>query len=275
MAVKIVTDSTSDIPPELARELDVAVVPLTVFFGEEAFRDGVDITHEEFFRRLTANDVFPRTTQPTAADFLEVYGPLVEQGHEIVSMHISGKLSGTMNSARAARQEMADARIELVDTELGSLAITLAVKAAAEAAQRGEPFESVVNEARAASASVELYVVLDTLEYLHRGGRIGKAQSLVGSLLSLKPILKLEDGEIHPHEKVRTRQKAVQRLLEIASAGAPYKEIAVAHVTTPEEVARFTEHLASLTDAPVLVGEIGPVVGAYAGPRAVGVALRK
>ena len=275
MAVKIVTDSTSDIPPELARELDVAVVPLTVFFGEEAFRDGVDITHEEFFQRLTTSGVFPRTTQPTAADFLEVYGPLVEQGHEVVSMHISAKLSGTMNSARAAQQELPDARIELVDTGMASLGMTLAVKAAAEAAQRGEPFDSVVNEARTASQSVELYVVFDTLEYLQRGGRIGKAQSLVGSLLSLKPILKVEDGEIHPHEKVRTRPKAIQRLLDIASAGAPYRDIGIAHVTTAEEVARLTEHLAPLTEGSVLAGEIGPVVGAYAGPRAVGIALRK
>ncbi len=275
MAVKIVTDSTSDIPPELAKELDIAVVPLTVFFGEEAFKDGIDMTHDEFFRRLTTGAILPRTTQPTIGDFLDVYKSLADQGHEIVSIHISDKLSGTLNSARGARQELPGAKIELVDTRLASMAMTLVAKAAAEAASSGADVEAVAQTARDVAGNIDLFVVLDTLEYLQKGGRIGKAQSLVGSLLSLKPILSMVDGEIHPHEKVRTRSKALQRMMEIASEGAPYEEVAFIHEVPDAEVAHLVERLVPLTSKPVLSGRIGPVVGTYAGPGAIGIALRK
>ena len=275
MTVKIVTDSTSDIPPELAKELGIAVVPLTVFFGEEAFKDGIDMTHDEFFQRLTTGAVLPRTTQPTIGDFLDVYKSLADQGHEIVSIHISDKLSGTLNSARGARQELPDAKIELVDTRLASMAMTLVAKAAAEAASSGADFETVAQTARDVAGSIDLFVVLDTLEYLQKGGRIGKAQSVVGSLLSLKPILSMVDGEIHPHEKVRTRSKALQRMMEIASEGAPYEEVAFIHQAPEAEVAHLRERLVPLTSKPVLSGRIGPVVGTYAGPGAIGIALRK
>ncbi len=275
MAVKIVTDSASDIPPEMAKELDVTVVPATIFFGDEAFKDGIDLTQEEFFRRLTTGAVHPKTSQPSVGDFLEAYTPLVGEGHDIVSVHVSGKLSGTINSARNASQELPDARIETVDSGLASMGTTLAVKVAAEGARRGLPADQVAKAAARAAARIEFYVVFETLEYLQKGGRIGKAQALVGSLLSLKPILKLEDGEIRPHEKVRTRAKAVRRLIEIAESNGPYRTIALVHKTTPEEAQLFTERLAPLSRAPVITGEIGPAVGAHSGPGAIGVALLK
>ena len=143
MSVKIVTDSTSDMPPELAAELGVTVVPLTVFFGEEAFKDGIDITRDEFMTRLTSGGVHPKTSQPSAADFLAVYKALTEAGDEVVSVHVSGKLSGTLNSAHGAVQELPGARIELVDTQLASLALTLVVRAAAVAANGGATVEEV------------------------------------------------------------------------------------------------------------------------------------
>ncbi|MCY4581539.1 MAG: DegV family protein, partial [Chloroflexi bacterium] len=227
MAVKVVTDSASDIPAELAGKLGISVVPCTVFFGAEAFKDGVEITKEEFFHRLTTGDVMPTTTQPSVGDFLDVYRPLAERNYEIVSVHVSGKLSGTVNSARLAAEELPNATVEIVDTDLASMGVALAAKAAVDAAAGGADAAGAAEAARNAAANTEVFVVPDTLEYLKRGGRIGGAQALLGSLLSMKPILKLKDGEVHPHEKVRTKGKAVQRMCDIAASGGPYREAAV------------------------------------------------
>lgn len=275
MAVRIVTDSTSDIPPDLAQELDITVVPLTVFFGEEAFRDGIDISHDEFFERLTTGNDLPRTTQPTVGDFLETYQPLVEAGHEIVSIHVSDKLSGTLNSARSACQELPNARIELVDSGLASLGLALVAKAAAEAAKAGSSVEDIVKLARETAESIEVFVVLDTLEYLQKGGRIGKAQAVIGSALALKPVLTLVDGEIHPYTKVRTRTKALQRMKDLAASGAPHNEIALIHEAPQAEVEELENYLKPLATKPIISGRIGPVIGTYAGPGVIGFVLRK
>ena len=275
MAVRVVTDSATDFPPELAAELGVVVVPATVFFGEQAFRDGVDLSHEEFFRRLTTGNVMPKTAQPNVAEFLEAYKPIVEAGDSIVSVHVSSKLSGTLNSAQNAAQELPGARIETVDSLNASFGAALIVKAAADAAKAGGDVDAVAQAARGAVGSTRLFIVLDTLEYLQKGGRIGKAASLAGSLLALKPILTIADGEIHPHEKVRTRAKAVERMLAIAEADAPYDEVALVHVTTPETVEAVLARLAPLSGKPVVVGRVGPAVGTYSGPGAVGIVLRK
>ena len=275
MAVKVVTDSVSDMPPAIAAELGITVVPLTVFFGDEAFKDGIEIQHDEFFERLTTGGVHPRTTQPTVGDFVEAYKTAAEGGNDIVSVHVSDKLSGTMNSARSAAAEVPDVKIEIVDTQLASLAITLVAKAAAEAANAGGTLAEVAAVAREVSSKVELFFVLDTLEYLHKGGRIGKAQAVLGGLLSIKPVLKMVDGEIHPHEKVRSRAKAIARLKEIVAAGANYDEIAFIHEASEEEVTAISEFVAPLTSKPVIVSHIGPVVGTYAGPGVLGFALRR
>ena len=275
MAVRVVTDSATDFPPELAAELGVVVVPATVFFGEQAFRDGVDLSHEEFFRRLTTGNVMPKTAQPNVAEFLEAYKPIVDAGDSIVSVHVSSKLSGTLNSAQNAAQELPDARIETVDSLNASFGAALIVKAAADAAKAGGDVDAVAQAARDAVGATRLFIVLDTLDYLQKGGRIGKAASLAGSLLALKPILTIADGEIHPHEKVRTRAKAVERMLAIAEADAPYDEVALVHETTPETVEAVLGRLAPLSNKPVVVGRVGPAVGTYSGPGAVGIVLRK
>ena len=275
MAVKIVTDSTSDMPPELATELGVTVVPLTVFFGDEAFKDGIEITREEFWQRLTSGGVFPRTSQPSPGDFLEVYKAITGAGDDVVSIHVSDKLSGTLNSARSAVAELPDSRIVLVDTQQASVGITLIARAAAVAANAGATVEEVARVAEDAVSKVELFFVLDTLEYLHKGGRIGKAAAVFGGLLSIKPVLKLVDGEIHPHEKVRTRAKALLRMKEIVEEGAPYEDIAFIHEASEEEVASFAEFLRPLSKAPLLSGRIGSVIGAYTGPGVLGFALRR
>ena len=275
MAVKVVTDSTSDIPPELAEELGVAVVPPMIFFGAEGFKDGVDITKDEFFEKLTTGDVMPTTAQPSVGDFLEVYRPLAEAGHDVVSVHLSAKLSGTVNSARLAVQEMPDATVEIVDTGLASVGVTLAVKAAVDAVEGGGSAAEAAAAARTAAAETEVFFVLDTLEYLKRGGRIGGAQAALGSLLSLKPVLRLVDGEVQTSEKVRTRGKALQRMRDIASEIAPCREAAILHRAAQEEVDAMAQHLAQLTDKPVIVGDVGAAIGSHTGPGVIGFALRK
>jgi DegV family protein with EDD domain len=275
MAVKIVTDSTSDIPPELAESLGVHVVPLTVFFGDDAFKDGIDITRVDFFNRLSTGNILPRTTQPTPGDFETVYRSLTEQGHEVVSVHVSSKLSGTINSALTAVAQLPEARVEIVDSGLASLGLTLPVKAAAEAANAGASLEEVAAVARDAADKTDLLFALNTLEYLQKGGRIGKAQALLGGMLSIKPVLKVVDGEIHPHEKVRSHAKAVARMKEIATEGAPYAEIAFIHEAPQAEVDELSGHLAPLTEAPLIVGRIGSVIGTYTGPGVIGFALRR
>lgn len=275
MAVRIVTDSTSDIPPQLAQELGVTIIPLYVYFGNEAFKDGVDITRDEFFQRLTTGNVLPRTSQPSVGDFIETYKPLSEEGHEIVSIHISDKLSGTLNSARGAVQELGNPKIELVDTKLASLGITLVVKAAADAAKEGASVEEVAEAAREAVEKIDIYFVLDTLEYLQKGGRIGRAQALLGSMLSIKPVLKMQDGEIHPHEKVRTRAKALDRLQQIAKESGQYDEIGMIHEGSEEEVAALRAVLEGVAKRPLIDAHVGPVIGVYTGPNVMGFAARK
>ncbi len=275
MAVKVVADSASDIPAELAKELGISVVPCTVFFGAEAFKDGVEITKDEFFNRLTTGNIMPTTTQPSVGDFLDVYRPLAEAGHDIVSVHVSGKLSGTVNSARLAAEELPNTTVEIVDTELASMGAALAAKAAADAISGGADAAGAAEAARNAAANTEVYFVPETLEYLKRGGRIGGAQALLGSLLSMKPILTLVDGEVHPKEKVRTTAKAVQRMRAIGAEKAPYREAAVIHRVSDEEAGAMAEHLAQFTANPVISAPVGASVGAHTGPGVIGFALWK
>ena len=275
MAVKVVTDSTWDLPPELAEELGITVVPLSVLFGEEAYKDGVEITREAFFDRLVNGNVHPKTSQPSVGDFAAVYKELTDQGHEIVSVHIADKLSGTLNSARAAKLDLPEATITLVDSATAALALGLVVKATAEAAQAGKTHAEVVAVAEGAAEKTEAYVILETLTYLQKGGRIGKAQALIGGLLSVKPILTIKDGEILPHEKVRSRAKGIAKLKEIAASSAPYAELGVIHEADSEIVTELVETLSALTDKPVLIGKIGAVIGVHAGPDVVGIAFRR
>ena len=275
MAVKVVTDSTWDLSPELAKELDVAVVPLIVLFGEEAYKDGIEITREEFFDRLVNGPVHPHTSQPSVGDFAAVYKELADQGHEIVSVHVSDKLSGTLNSARAAKLDLPDATITLVDSTTAALALGLVVKATAEAAQAGKTHAEVVAVAEDASEKTDVYFILETLTYLQKGGRVGKAQALIGGLLSIKPILTVRDGEVHPYEKVRSRAKGIAKLKEIAAASAPYAELGIIFEGDSDVVTELNETLSALTDKPVLPGKIGTVIGVHSGPGVIGIALRR
>ena len=276
MSVRIVTDSAGDLPSEAAEQLDITVVPVTVFFGEEAYLDGVEMDAETFFQRLPASPQLPRTSQPSVAQFVDAYTTLVDEGHDILSVHVSGKLSGTLNSARLAREEFGEGNIEVLDAEAASLGVGLIALEAARKAQAGASLDEVTAAAQDAVRSMRVFFVLDTLEYLVKGGRIGKAQGLVGGLLNVKPILHITDGEVHPFQRVRSRAKALRRIRELVREGGPYAEIGVLYATDPDEAAALASDVADLAPGmPVVVGRIGPGIGAHAGPGAVGVALRQ
>jgi DegV family protein with EDD domain len=274
MAVRIVTDSTCDLPPALVEAYGITVVPLTVFFGDEALLDSVDVDADAFYERMANSNVLPRTSQPSVELFRRAYLEAAENGDEIVSIHLSSKLSGTLNAASVAREEVApEVHVDLIDSYNVSLGLGLIVLEAARAAQDGAPLDEVVAVTRRAMDRVSVHVIVDTLEYLQKGGRIGRARSFLGSVLSIKPILRVEDGEVAPFERVRTRGKAVERIFEIGMASARAKEMFVAcsgnDLQARELIERLRPHLPH-TD--LMLGHLGPVVGVYTGPGALGIA---
>ena len=276
MPVKVVTDSTADLPPALAKELGITVVPLNVHFGTEVYRDGVEIFPDEFYRRLVSSPRLPTTSQPTVGDFLRSYRELSQDTDEILSVHISAKLSGTMNSATQAREQFqGDCRIEIMDSLQGSLGLGMAAIAAGRAAQRGAGLDEVVEDTRRAIPQVRFFGLLDTLKYLEKGGRIGKAQAFAGSLLQIKPILTTKDGEVHPLERARSRAKGIERLYQLAQEHMPVDGLAVAYSTTPDDAQALAQRLKPLLPGgEVFVSQVGPVVGTYLGPGILAIALR-
>jgi DegV family protein with EDD domain len=277
MVIRVVTDSVADIPADLVAKLNIVVVPLTVTFGQQDYLDGIDITSGEFFQRLALSGDLPKTTQPSIGAFQEVYEKLTAEGNEILSIHASSKLSGTFNSASQAVKEVKGIKIEMVDTMNVSLAEGLTVIAAARMAlEKGVKLEEVAGFAKETASKVDVYITVDTLEFLRRGGRIGKAAALVGTLLKVKPILTIREGAVHPYGKARTRVKAVEQIKEIVMAAGPYAEIAVIHATTPGEMKTLKEDLQGLSpNTEIIEGTIGATIGTHGGPGVLGVVTRK
>ncbi len=275
--VQVVTDSTSDIAPDDAQRLGVSIVAVHIFFGDDHYRDGVNITPAKFYQRLISSNVMPRTSQPSPQDFAEVIGPLAKNG-PVLGLTISSKMSGTYNSALLARDivlgEQPDAVIEIVDTLSVAIGLGDLAQRAAARASEGIGLEELAAWARDTASRTRLYFAVDTLEYLARGGRIGRAQRFLGGLLSVKPVLEFRDGEVHPLERVRSRQKAHARLEALVyESGAP-ERVAFAsttdHARAREMAERASERL-GLEDIPVYT--IGAAVGTYAGPGCIGVAF--
>jgi DegV family protein with EDD domain len=273
MAVRIVTDSTCDLPAEVVEALAIEVVPLTVVFGEDEVLDTPDLDLDEFYARLRAFPGTPRTSQPSAERFLETYDRLAAETEDIVSIHISSKMSGTLNSASVARERMAGRlHVDLIDSYNVSLGLGGIVMEAAEAAQRGESRADVAERARRAVARVHIIAAVDTLEYLRRGGRIGRARSFLGSLLSIKPILHVDQGEMAPLERVRTWGKAVDRLAALATADQTIERLFVA-ASGDDEAARVLADRVRplLPHTDIQIGRIGPIVGVHGGPGLLGI----
>jgi DegV family protein with EDD domain len=276
MPVKIVTDSGADLPDQLAKELGITVVPIYVRFGEEVYRDRVTISEEEFYERLTHDPVYPSTTQPGPQDFLEAYQKLSADADGIVSIHISGKLSGTCNSALMARDMLeGGCPVEVVDSEKLTMSLGLIVIAAAEMAKAGESMDKIVEAAKQAIPETYLFFLLDTLEYLKRGGRIGKAKALLGSVLNLKPMLTMKDGELVPAGQARTRAKGIDKLFEYVKNAGNIQDLAVVYNTTPDEAQALAERIGSVFDREkIRMARVGPGLGVHGGPGALLVAFR-
>lgn len=274
MAVRVVTDSTSDITQADAQRWGLSVVPLNIHFGTEQLRDGVDIQPPQFFRRLVEAKALPKTSQPSAGQFLEVYQRLAQETDQILSVHISGKLSGTANSARAAKDALGGrARVEVIDAGTVSWPLGFIARVAQEAASAGKSLGECVAAAREAMARTTFVFVLDTLEYLQKGGRIGRAQAWMGNVFNIKPILTFKDGEVAPLERVRSRMKAEERVFELASTQPGLERLAVCHSSSPEEAERWAQRLrTTCPGVEVETGWLGPVVGVYAGPNCLGIA---
>lgn len=274
--VAIVTDSTCDIPRELVEQYNIHVVPQILIMGDKTWRDGVDIDPPAFYELLRSSSAFPSTSQPSVATFQTLFGELADQADGIVAILVSDELSGTLNSARAAAANLPDIPLEIVDSRGASMQLGLIVLAAARAAAQGQDLHAVAETARALVGRVRVYFVVDTLEYLHRGGRIGTAARLFGSALNLKPVLQICDGIVQPVAKIRSRRKALERVYELVSeevSNARQVHMAVLHVAAPQEAAQLLDYLQGhFQPAELLLSECGPVIGTHAGPGTVGVA---
>ena len=277
MAVKIVTDSTADLPAPLAEELGIAVVPLYVRFGEEVFRERLDLSADEFYDRLLHDPTHPSTIQPSPQDFVEVYQKVSEEADGIVSIHISSKLSGTYNSALQAK-EMLESKcpIEVVDSEAVTMGLGLICVAAASVANTGGSMQEVLAEANKAIPNIHLLGLLDTLKYLLLGGRIGKAKALLGSILNVKPLITLKDGEVAPAGQVRTRAKGMQRLVDLAQNASNIQDLSVLYNTTPDEAQALVERIDPVfPKEKVRFARLGTTLGVHCGPGFLVVALRE
>jgi DegV family protein with EDD domain len=272
--IHIVTDSTADLSPAQAEALGVTVVPLTIRFGDEQFLDGVDLDSDAFYAKLASSAIHPTTSQPTPEQFTRAYTPLLQNpGDEIVSLHISGKLSGTLQSAHIARQELDAGRIHLVDTETVSAGLQFIVTAAAEDIAAGADAATVAQRAENRRSKVTIYVLLDTLTYLQRGGRIGRAQALIGSLLGVRPLLTVKEGEVSPQARVRSRRQGVEMIGELLQERLPLRRVAAFHCGAPELLPVLEKRLrAALPGIEIVTGQVGPVVGVYTGPGGLGIA---
>lgn len=276
MTVRVVTDSTADLPPSVVEALGITVVPLHIHFGEETFEDGVSISADEFYRRLTTGSILPKTSAPAAGTFTDVYERLAAESDEIVSVHISSKLSATHTSALLGKEGVrAKCTIGVVDSYSASIGLGLLAIRAAMKARDGAPLSEIVADLNASVPRTKYFGVVDTLEYLHKGGRIGMATALLGSLLNVKPILGLRDGVAHPIERVRgTRQKAFDRLCEMVANYGGISSLAVAHTTAEEEMHLLAARLSQFfPEDRIVKSRCGATLGTYLGPNTLCLAI--
>jgi DegV family protein with EDD domain len=275
LTVKIVTDSVSDISPGTAAELGITVVPLNVVFGNEIYRDGVDLTTDEFYRKLENSKNLPTTSTPPLQSFIELYHRLAKETDEILVITISRKLSATGEAARKAVESYENGcRIEVFDSQFAVMAEGLLVIAAAKAALAGKSLDDIVRLAKTNIPRTEMRMAFDTLEYLKRGGRIGKAKALMGSMLKVNPIIGIKDGETFPIRNERSRAKAMNYLYEFIMAYSNIEELAIEDATTPDEADALSERLeGKFPRERIYRSKVSPVIGANVGPSVIGVAV--
>jgi DegV family protein with EDD domain len=270
--VAIVTDSTADLPTQLTRSRGITVVPLTLNFEGRSLLDGVDIRPSEFYRKLPNATTHPTTSQPAAGRFAETFASLLETHEGIVSIHISEKLSGTYASAVQGAEMTDPKRVHVVDSELVSMSLGLLTLAASETSAGGADANAIVERVSAMRDRVHTYFSVATLEFLRRGGRIGRASAMLGSVLQVKPVLCIRDGLVTPLERVRTFERALHRIVELTRDVDDGKGLCVivGHADAEADAERVARELEPLCET-LMIQPLGPVVGAHAGPGVVGV----
>ena len=268
MPVKVVTDSVSDLPPQVVKELGITVIPLIVRFGEKLYRDGVDLTSEQFYQRLTASKILPVTSVPSPATFAMAYNKLAEETDEIVVIILSSKLSGTYEVALQSIGLMKrKCRVEVIDSQWAVMAQGFLVMAAARAAQAGAKLDEVVNIVRANMHRVDMRAAFDTLEYLRRGGRIGAAQAFLGSALRIHPIITIKNGVVEPAGRARSRIKAIDHLYQFAASYSHIDELAVENAACPADADLLVERFsARFPEKRIYRTNTTPVIGTHTGP---------
>jgi len=276
MKVKIVTDSTADLPPSLAEELGITVVPVYVKFGGEVYRDRVDISEDEFYQRLLSDPFHPSTEPPTPQDFADVYQKLSQEADGILSIHISSKISATCNSARRGKELVeTEYPIEVVDSGLVTMGLGLLVTAANALAKSGKSLPQMEEEVKRIIPSIHLLGLLDTLKYLARGGRIGKTRALLGSILAVKPMLTMKDGELESAGQVRKRTNGIERLFDFVKKTTDIEDLAIVYSTTPDEAQTLAERMDSIfAKEKIRLVRLGPALGVHTGPGILFVAVR-
>jgi DegV family protein with EDD domain len=274
--VAIVTDSTADLPPDVRERLGITMVPLNVHIGDETYRDQVDLTTPRFMTLMETSGQFPSTSQPASGVFEQAFRELATSHDEIVCVLISSRLSGTVQSAQIAADAVRDVvRVEVVDSLNASLGCGFQVLNAHRLASQGLNATEIAARLRGQTSRYHIIFFVETLEHLRRGGRIGKAASLVGSMLKLKPLLRVDEGQVVPFERTRTRRKATDALVEFAENLTGIERIAVLHNTTPEDAEALHARVAHLArrESEVSVALFGPVLGTHVGPGTLGLAI--
>ncbi len=274
--IRFVVDSTATPTKDFAEKHNLTVVPLRVLFGEETYKDQVDITPSEFFEKLARSKQLPTTSQPPVSDFEEVYRRILDEGDEIITLTISSKLSGTYLSAMGARENFPkDAPISVIDSYSTSVGMIKLLEVGFEALEKGKSREEIVREMEAAIPRVRVYFLVDTLEYLRKGGRIGGAAKFLGTILNIKPLLQLKDGIVESLEKARSRKKGLKRLVELAKSdlgpAAATSKVDVVHGNVPGDAEAFAEQVRETLGCGMPdIMEVSPVLGVHTGPGVIG-----
>ena len=275
MAVKIVTDSVADLPAQVANDLGITVVPLTVSFGSEVYRDGVDLTADQFYKKLKASRIFPTTSAPPPVAFAEVFDELAETTGEIIVLTISAKLSGTHDAAlQGTRLMKKRCRVEVIDSQLATIAEGFIAMKAAQAAKSGASMDEVVEVVQKNIPRSEILAAFDTLEYLRRGGRIGAAKAYLGSMLNVNPLVTLQDGVVKPAGRTRSRSKAIDNLFAFVNNYSSVDELAVEYTACREDAEALIDRLAAIFPKErIYRSRMTPVIGTHTGPGLLVVAV--
>ena len=275
--IKIVTDSTGYFDKKFCEENDITVVPLKVRFGEKTYREGVDLTPDEFYKMLESSKELPKTSQPSIQEFVDVYKKILEEGNEVLSIHISSKLSGTFNAARMAAEQVNPEKIRLMDSQHTSMILVFLAEHALEEIKKGKTLEEVYESTKALVPRMITRFTFQDIKYLVQGGRLSKAEGVIGSVLSIKPILSFTNGVVKTEATPRTWKRALKKLLEYIgkiNEERGIEKIGVIYGTNLDEAKDFASRVKELIGKEPRLQQLGAVVGTYAGPRWIGVGIQ-